>query len=226
MRILIVEDDPMVRKVSRGFVKKIKSTHVVFEAATLDEAKERLVKESIDLVLLDVYLDDDYGPDLLDWIRQEQRDVDVILITADNSAQTVEKAFRLGSVDYLIKPFQFHRFKEAIEKVDSRKNQLDQHSALEQSHIDRMIGGQQNVDNRTLGKGISPSTYDRIEEALRGSTEPLSAVEIAERTQLARVTVRRYLEYMVEQHRATEHLAYGKVGRPKKFYTVAEKDVD
>ncbi len=226
MRILIVEDDPMVRKITRGFVKKMDPGHEVFEAAGIERAKEHLVTEAIDLVLLDVYLDDDHGPDLLDWIRKERYDVDVILITADNSAQTVEKAFRLGSVDYLIKPFQYQRFTEAIDKVLLRRNQLEENRPLDQARIDRMIGTQQRAEIRSLGKGINPSTYEKIHAVLIEAQEPMSAVEIADRTDLARVTVRRYLEYMVEESHAVEHLQYGKVGRPKKFYTLPERKGD
>jgi response regulator of citrate/malate metabolism len=220
MRILIVEDDPMVRNINKGFVKKINTGYTVFEAGDVEAARGLLETQAIDLVLLDVYLGEGSGPDLLGWIRSRGMDTDVILITADNSAETVEKAFRLGTVDYLIKPFNFGRFSEAIGKVLARRSQLASKPALDQAHIDSLIQAGGNKTAKPLDKGINNMTYDLILEALKKSQDPVIAQEIGGMTDLARVTVRRYLEYMVEEGVASEMQHYGKVGRPQKVYVL------
>lgn len=68
----------------------------------------------IDLVLLDVYMQQDSGLDLLPAIRASGRAIDVIMITSAADAATVQASMRYGVVDYLIKPFQFPRFEEAL----------------------------------------------------------------------------------------------------------------
>lgn len=224
MRILIVEDDPMVRNINKGFLKKIDGTFEIHEAENIQRAKELIDSMEPDLVLLDVYLGHDYGPDLLAWIRAMGHDMDVLLITADNSAETVEKAFRFGSIDYLIKPFSFERFKEAIQKVVQRRSQLSNRAPLNQEHIDSMTSALPQQGQKPMDKGINERTYDLILAALRGSGKPMTATEIGEATDLARVTVRRYLEHMVQEGIAREMLHYGKVGRPQKTYVFLKGD--
>ncbi|MBE0451716.1 MAG: response regulator [Clostridia bacterium] len=226
MNILIVEDDPMVRNINKGFVKKINSAFQVFEAGDIEKAKAVIGSVAIDLVLLDVYLGNDKGPDLLGWIRTNSLDIDVILITADNSAETVEKAFRLGSIDYLIKPFNFSRFDEAISKVITRRSKLSNKTGLNQEHIDSMIQNPAIKSQKPADKGINVMTYDLILKALRESTEPMTAQAIGKITELARVTVRRYLEYMVDEGVAEEMQHYGKVGRPQKTYVYKNRGIN
>lgn len=218
MNILIVEDDPMVRNINKGFVKKISGAFKVYEAEDIGRAKAVIESVSIDLVLLDVYLGNDKGPELLGWIRANSLDIDVILITADNSAETVEKAFRLGSIDYLIKPFNFGRFDEAINKVITRRSKLSNNVEFNQEHIDSMIQNPAVKLAKPQDKGINTMTYDLILKALRESTNPMTAQAIGKLTELARVTVRRYLEHMVDEGIAEEMQHYGKVGRPQKTY--------
>lgn len=225
MKILIVEDDPMVRNINAGFIKKIDPSYKIFEATHVEAAKNLLETHAFDLVLLDVYLGDVNGPELLKWLRKRELDVDVVLITADNSAETVETVFRLGVVDYLIKPFNFERFKEAIAKVLHRRTQFKGGEAINQSKLDQWFLSKE-IPELKQEKGVNLSTYALIKEALIKEGQAITAKEIADKTDLARVTVRRYLEHMVEQGLAVETQHYGKVGRPqKKYQWIDEGDV-
>lgn len=219
MKVLIVEDDPMVRTIINSFLKKVDQNFTTYEVSDLPTAQDILEKEKIDLLLLDVYLGSYKGPDLLKWVRESSIDIDVVLITADNSAETVENSFRLGAVDYLIKPFNFARFNEAIQSVLHRKDQLKTHDAVDQDRIDSFVK-QQKTDSRlrSIEKGINPMTQQIIIDTLRESNKPLTSHEIADITSLARVTVRRYLVYFLEEGLVDEQLKYGKVGRPQKCY--------
>jgi len=219
MKVLIVEDDPMVRNIINSFLHKIDTNFKIYEANGLPKAKEILKKEKIGLLLLDVYLGAYRGPELLKWIREENIDIDVVLITADNSAETVERAFRLGAVDYLIKPFNFIRFNDAIQSVLLRKGQLESSAEVNQDSIDIFIKNNQKLSRlKTIEKGINPMTQQMIIETLSNSDKRLTAQEIAEMTSLARVTVNRYLIHFLEEGIVEEQLKYGKVGRPQKLY--------
>lgn len=70
--------------------------------------------QPIDLVLLDVYMQQDNGLDLLPIIRASGRPIDVIMISSASDAATIQTSMHYGVVDYLIKPFQFPRFEEAL----------------------------------------------------------------------------------------------------------------
>lgn len=215
MKVLIVEDDPMVRTINKGYLKKIDSDIKVFEASHVEAAKQIVASNPIDLILLDVYLGEGLGPELLTWARLNEYDLDVVLITADNSYETVATSFRLGAIDYLIKPFSFARFSEAIEKVKLKRNALGIQTTVSQDDIDKMLThGKEAVGE----KGINAMTYKLVKEGLMSVGDPQTAQDLADKTQLARVTVRRYLEYMVEQGTVEEQLNYGKIGRPNKYY--------
>lgn len=225
MRVLIVEDDPMVRTINKGYLKKIDQTIEIVEANTIEAAKEILESRPINLILLDVYLGEGRGPDLLTWARASALDLEVVLITADNSYETVESVFRLGAIDYLIKPFSFERFSEAISKVKQKRSAFSEKVKVDQEDIDKMLSirpktvNEKTVDQDHLAeKGINPMTYALVKEALINAGKKQTAQDIARATNLARVTVRRYLEHMVSSDEVLEELNYGKVGRPNKYY--------
>lgn len=216
MRFLIVDDDPMVRNINAEFLKKIDSSFVIYQAENIDRSKECIQGQDIDVVLLDVYLGDESGPDLLKWIREKALDIDVVLITADNSSQTVEDVFRFGAVDYLIKPYEYNRFKQAILNVIGRR-EIKHSTYVNQKKLDDIINSK-NSKEILPEKGVNQVTYKLVEEVVKNSKEALTAQEIASQINLARVTVRRYLEYMLEENLLTETYSYGKVGRPQKTY--------
>ncbi|WP_353893641.1 response regulator [Proteinivorax hydrogeniformans] len=217
MNILIVEDDPMVRDINAGFLRKINSNYKIYEASDVKSAKEVILSNSLDIVLLDIYLGEINGPALLKWIRDKELNVDVILITADNSAETIEMVLRLGAIDYIIKPFNFERFKQALNNVINRRRQLKSGEKITQDTLDKWIKKAGDKD-LVQEKGINTSTYQTIKKFIKQSNAPLTAQKVSDSTDLARVTVRRYLEYMVEEGLVKEELNYGKVGRPQKSY--------
>lgn len=225
MRVLIVEDDPMVRTINKGYLKKIDESIEIFEASSIEEAKEVLKAKPINLILLDVYLGEGRGPDLLAWSRASALDLEVVLITADNSYETVATVFRLGAIDYLIKPFSFERFYEAINKVRLKRSAFSEKQKVEQEDIDKIFSKGAltekvpSVERELISeKGINPMTYALVKEALLNAGKKQTAQEIASVTNLARVTVRRYLEHMVSTEEVEEELNYGKIGRPNKYY--------
>ncbi len=222
MRILIVEDDPMVRSINVGFIHKISTKYRIFESSDVPSAIKILEKEMIDLILLDVYLGKAKGPELLKWLRETHHKSEVILITADNSVETIEESFKLGAIDYLIKPFSFKRFEEAVTKASVRIERLKDKSTFGQADIDAMMQTVNNKDG-VYEKGLNLMTYQAVEEALLNADEPLTAQDVADKTHLARVTVRRYLEQMVQASIANETLSYGKIGRPQKHYMIKKE---
>ncbi|HWR44509.1 response regulator [Sporomusa sp.] len=222
IQVMIVEDDPMVREINAKFLKRVEGFALHKAVANLDDAKKIIAANKPDLILLDVYLPKENGIDFLKWIRAQEIDIDIILITADKSIERIQEAYRYGVVDYLIKPFSFARFKEALLQFKSRYYEFKKNDEIEQKDLDKLIssssiGVSQNEDD--FAKGFNKYTYKAIwDEMEKNSDKDFTAEELAEKLGIARVTVRRYLEYMEKENKVDKSVEYGKVGRPQYKY--------
>ncbi len=223
MNILIVEDDPMVGDINSRFASRLPFVEKVSLADSLEKAREMLDTESFDLMLLDVYFPTGRGPDLLQWVRSRKIGIDVIFITADKSPATVERALHLGAADYLVKPFTFARFKKAVEDVRERMGGVDRQQDFDQESLDQVFRKSSNTENplpEELDKGMSYKTYELVRKEVLGVSEAFTAEQMGERLGIARVTIRRYLDFMEKQELLEVELRYGKIGRPQHYYRV------
>jgi two-component system, CitB family, response regulator len=220
IEVMIVEDDPMVREINSRFLKRIEGFILYKAVSNLEDAKKIISIKKPDLILLDVYLPKENGIDLLKWIRGQEIAIDIILITADNSIERIQEAFRYGVVDYLIKPFSFERFKESLLQFKGRYNQFKKIDVIEQKDLDKLISSSnvsQNEDD--FAKGLNKYTYRAIwDEIEKSNYEDFTAEDLAEKLKIARVTVRRYLEYLEKENKVDKLVEYGKVGRPQYKY--------
>lgn len=216
IRVFIVEDDPMVLEVNTGFLQKIPYFELVGQARTGEEAIEEIKEIKPDLVLLDMYLPDISGFDVLKIVREMELPTDFIMITAARDAKTIHEVFRLGAVDYIVKPFRFERFKTAIEAYEKMWKKLNDDSNLQQEDIDELK--QIKTTEEYLPKGLSEKTMRQILVVLIEQDEPVTAESLASKLGMARVTVRRYLEYLVQKGKIQFEVQYGSVGRPSHFY--------
>ncbi|HCL50353.1 MAG TPA: two-component system response regulator, partial [Clostridiaceae bacterium] len=116
-----------------------------------------------------------------------------------------------GAVDYLIKPFDFERFKDALLQFEERHKSFNKYDIVEQNILDKCIltSSNENYNDIDLEKGLNPYTYDKIWKAVETFKNPFTAEEIADKTGMARVTVRRYLEYMQREDKLRVALEYG-----------------
>ncbi|HEY5557224.1 response regulator [Acetobacterium sp.] len=217
IEVMIVEDDPMVRDINSKFLKRIDGFKLCAAVSNLDAAKKFITMKKPDLILLDVYLPNENGIDFLKWIREKNIDIDIILITADKSIDRIQEAFRYGAVDYLIKPFNFERFKEALIQFKSRHDNFKKNDEIEQKDLDLLINTAHQEED--FAKGFNKYTYKSIwDEIEKSNYHVFTADVLSEKLGIARVTVRRYLEHMEKEHKVEKLVEYGKVGRPQYQY--------
>ena len=219
IRVLIVEDDFRVAEIHRAYVQRLEGFSVVAEAHTAIEAL-RLAEESRpDLVLLDIYLPDRSGLDVLRSLRTPGRHpVDVIAITADKDVETLREALKSGVVHYLVKPFQFSAFREKLESYAALRARLAQVSEVDQDEVDRIYALLRSDSGPSLPKGVSPTTLALVVRAVRSASEDVSAVDIARAAGISRVTSRRYLEHLARSGLVAITNRYGSAGRPEHRY--------
>jgi two-component system response regulator DctR len=218
INVLIVEDDPMVVEVNSGFLEKIPHFKLCETAATAEEAEKKITEFNPDLILLDMFLPDRSGLEVLKFIREQELKSDVIMITAARDTATIHEVFRLGATDYLVKPFRFERFKSALEAYLKMWKKLSGSRTLNQDDIDEFKRVRE--DSEELPKGLSETTLRQIVLALIEEDKPVTAEELASMLGMARVTVRRYLEYLQQSGKIKVEIKYGSVGRPSHYYAI------
>jgi response regulator of citrate/malate metabolism len=219
IRVLIVDDDFMVARVHSGFVARVPGFEVVGTAQTGADALKAVASMSPDLVLLDIFLPDMTGLEVLAQLRQEQPDVDVLIVSAARDVETVKRAARGGVIHYLVKPFDQAALREQLEHYAARRRRLTAIDEAEQEDLDRLFMAGSRRARAVMPKGLSSETDELVRQALRrAGAAGLSASECAEVTGLSRVSARRYLEHIVDQGRADVRQRYGAAGRPERRF--------
>ena len=226
MRVLVVDDDFMVAKVHSGYVARIPGCEVVGVAHRGAEALDLAARLRPDLVLLDVYLPDMSGIDVLGELRTgAPDDPSVLVITAADDSATVAAALHGGALHYLVKPFDSRALQEQVERAVRIRGRLASLDRAGQADIDRLFGddrpGGGTGAAARLPKGLTAPTAELVERVLRAAEGDLSASECAERTELSRVSARRYLEHFADTGAVTVRLRYGGTGRPERRYSWA-----
>ena len=116
--VLILDDEPVIREVLGSVLAK--AGHVTREAATAAEGLQRLEKEPVDLLLLDLMLPDRPGLEVLVEVRARHPEIPVVVVTAYSSVESAITAMREGAFHYIPKPFRneevVHVVRQALEK--------------------------------------------------------------------------------------------------------------
>jgi two-component system CitB family sensor kinase len=219
IRTLVVDDDFMAASIHRSFTERVPGFEVVGEALTGARALELIGELEPDLVLLDIYLPDLGGLEVMRRVREAGRPpVDFIAITSAKDVQTLRGAMHGGVIHYLVKPFSFSTFRERLESYAALKSRLDRISEADQHEIDRLYSLLRAQGEGALPKGISSPTLTLVVEVVRESPEDLSAAEVARRAGISRGTARRYLEFLADSGSLDLTLKYGAAGRPEHLY--------
>lgn len=225
MKLVIVEDDLMVAAINREFALKTPELNIVATFYNGKEALEFLGKNPIDLLLLDIYMSGYTGLELLKELRRQGNTIDAIIISAANDAEHIQEAFHLGIVDYLIKPFTYSRFQEAVQKFLLQRS-LQLKGTYTQEELDKTIATMKDFPgDSVLKKGLQQQTLDRIFECLiseKNSGRFMTSDEISAETNFSKMTIRRYMNYLIEQKKAASRINYSTGGRPSIEYSVLQ----
>ena len=220
-KVLIVEDDPMVAMINEQYIKRNKNFEIVGNCSDGLSALEFLENNTVDLLILDVFMPKMDGFETLRQIRNKQITVDAIMVTAANERESLEEALHLGIVDYLVKPFTFDRFQMALEKYIAQNNALKDIETLNQKSIDHIIDNARKKSEDLYPKGIQEKTIELIMEYLKVNKNTwFTGDEIAEKVNLTGVTVRRYMNYLAESGKVVGEMNYETGGRPCMRYKV------
>jgi response regulator of citrate/malate metabolism len=221
IRVLVVEDEPLLAEAHKAYTERVPGFVVVGVAHTAREAMAALRQRGgadIDLVLLDFRLPDLPGLDVCRALRAAGSSVDVLAVTSARDLAVVRTAVSLGVTHYLLKPFTFAAFRDKLERyADYRRQALAEGEVVAQHEVDQMFATLRGAARHTLPKGLDEQTLHRVLAVLSPGAGR-SATEVSQQTGISRVTARRYLEYLVTVDRAVRNPRYGTPGRPEVEY--------
>ena len=218
--VLIVEDDPMVAMINEQYVRKNKNFNVSRSCRNGQEAIAFLEEHKVDLVILDVFMPFMDGVETLKKIREGKINTEVIMVTAANDTATLENTMHLGVIDYLIKPFAYERFQVALEKFAAHASALKEANVLDQNSVDNIISNTKKLSPKDYPKGIQEKTLNLILSCLECKKGWTTGDCIAETVGLSSVTIRHYMNYLVQEGQVTESINYETGGRPSMLYTL------
>ncbi|MBF6163635.1 response regulator [Streptomyces gardneri] len=226
IRVLIVEDEPLIAEAHRAYVERIAGFTPVGVAHTGREAMRAAADAAaegtpIDLVLMDIGLPDASGLDVAAALTGLAPRPDVIAITSARDLAMVRTAVSHGVVLYLLKPFTFAAFRDKLDRYREFRTALPAgESAISQHDIDRALSALRTTDQRAATpKGVAPQTLDEISRTVRAAeAEGVTAADTATSIGVSRITAWRYLEKLADDGLVVRRSDYGRAGRPKTRY--------
>ncbi|UNL85435.1 response regulator [Priestia koreensis] len=223
-KVMIVEDDPMVAEFNKRYLEKIDDFELVATCSSVDEAIFILNEKKVELILLDIFMPGKNGLELLSYIRENDMKVDVIVISAASDTERIQKALRLGAVDYLIKPFEFERFSAALTAYYKKNTFLQSADHINQEQLDeRILHNEEKALPEELPKGLSQDTLKLVWDAVQEmKSHSFSTEEIVNITGISRVSVRKYLKFLKHIDVVDVKVHYGNIGRPISQHKINE----
>ncbi|MDN4075121.1 response regulator [Fictibacillus terranigra] len=221
IKAVIAEDDFRIADIHEKFLRKFDEIEVVGKALTGQQTLQLLKSSEPDLLLLDVYLPDMLGSELLPLIRDQFAKLSIIMITAATDKDFLEKALGYGVENYLIKPVSQERFEEIIQSFIKKHALLSSNEQVDQNLIDLIFDKKKNELNKKgtgFPKGIDEITLGKVKAVLQEKRDGLSAEEVGSEIGASRITARRYLEFLSSINQSKAEVVYGIVGRPEKKY--------
>jgi DNA-binding NtrC family response regulator len=119
--LLVVDDEPDMLQMFRSILG---NSYKTLTAGSGEAALKILKKETPDLVLLDIRMPNMDGVTALKMIKELDRDLDVIVVTASKEVKSAVECIKLGAYDYVTKPFEADELKVLIKKALERKEIL------------------------------------------------------------------------------------------------------
>ena len=223
IRTIIAEDDPRIAEIQHRFVEKLDAFEAIGIAHNLDDCREMIDILEPDLILLDIHFPDGSGLDFLKSLRDENLNIDVILVTAAKDVESLKSAMHGGVFDYIVKPLEFSRMRDSLSRYRDHFERLNALDTVEQSDIDGLLpraktDSAANRSGHLLPKGIDALTLNKVRDLFQSLPDSQGAEKIGQKIGVSRTTARRYLEYLVSTNELVVDVSYGGVGRPERHY--------
>lgn len=215
LRVLIVEDDFRIADLHAEIVASVPGFTVAARVATLAAARARHPGPAVDLALIDVYLPDGSGIDLVREMR-----CDTMVLTADSEGGTVRSALAAGALGYFVKPFPPAALSSRLAGY-ARYRRLLADPRVDHARVEAALAALRPAPVPGPPAPVASPTKDLVLEAIRGSARPMSAGEVADAIGVSRPTAQRHLTALAVAGVVRMRLRYGQAGRPEQEYALS-----
>ncbi|WP_251119501.1 two-component response regulator DpiA, partial [Escherichia coli] len=134
LTLLIVEDETPLAEMHAEYIRHIPGFSQILLAGNLAQARMMIERFKPGLILLDNYLPDGRGINLLHELVQAHYPGDVVFTTAASDMETVSEAVRCGVFDYLIKPIAYERLGQTLTRFDAPRDKCTLSCAINGIH--------------------------------------------------------------------------------------------
>jgi two-component system response regulator HydG len=170
--VLVVDDEPLLLRSLQRILRG--EGHRTILAGSAEEAEPGLADPQLDVVLLDLTLGPIRGLDLLERLKRERPEVEVIVITGNASIDSAVGCIRRGAFDYLAKPFDdVHRVRTTVRKALERRRLVRRNLELEAELRERLVADElvgRSAGMRGLMRTIANLRHNESHVLLRGES--------------------------------------------------------
>lgn len=217
IRVLIVDDDFYVAQLHQSYVNAVPGFTALPPVSGGEDAIRAARSLRPDLVLLDIYLPDVSGLDVLRGL-----DLDVFVISAASDVVSIQTALRRGALSYLIKPFRADFLEQRLNAYSRYRRVLASAHTIDQEAVERAL---RILHPGEMGSGKPRAATElAVLDILRRNGAPTRAADVSSEVGVSRATAQRYLSSLVYDGAATVQLRYGATGRPEHLYSVRAED--
>jgi len=182
-----------------------------FNIVTTTNGKDLLDIINLDnfsLIILDYYMPNINGLDLLKKIRKSYPDIPILILTVDESVDLAREFIEAGATDFANKPI----------KAADLISRINLHLEIAKAQCNN----EEYYNNFKVPKGMSIQTFNLIYDYLKSNQEDHTIDDISSKIGLAYQTAHRYLICMEKKDLVSVKLKYGEVGRPIHYYRYKE----
>lgn len=229
IKVMIIEDEPEIRKLLRKIIEKQDGFSVVAEVETVLEAVKAFTKERADVAFVDIDLNGESGLECAKMLTEIDPKIKIIFATAHS--EYMANAFEIYAFDYLVKPFNIERVAKTLNRIKGTMQQADLLQApqtVEVAHTDHykdklLVKGKEQV---TLVDMKDIVLIERVENATRivtaeGSYKTSAALGDIEAKLNPSEFMRAHKSYIINIEKIVQIEPYGRW-----TYTIKFKGVD
>jgi two-component system CitB family response regulator len=218
LQVLVVDDDFRVARLHAATVERVPGFQVAHVSSNLADAIRHLTVAGgrIDLAVLDLYLPDGSGLDLMRRVN-----CDVFVVSAAAESATVRTALSRGALAYLIKPFPEEMLAERLTAYARYRAVLDRVEVVGQTELDLALRTL-HAPSANRPKGHSALTEQAVTKAVVEAGAPVSAAAVADQVGISRATAQRYLSLLADGGTIVMQLRYGSTGRPEHRFSAPD----